>query len=225
MNNKAVAGAAAAGDPKSKISAGARGVAWMASMACVALCVCPSRGEEADPHAQHRHMMEAPAAVTRITAAYTVPDIALVRSDGAHVKLAQELDDGRPVLLDFIYTTCTTTCPVMSLTFAEVQRRLGPQATKVKMVSVSIDPEEDTPRRLTEYAKHFRAGAQWTFYTGTLQASIAVQRAFDVYRGDKMNHVPATLFRGAPGQPWVRLDGLATPDNLLGELRPVLAQK
>ncbi len=222
MNSKTVASAAVARVPN---SAGARVVAWIVSVACMALCVCFSWAEEADPHAQHRHMMEAPVAVTRLTAAYSVPDIALVRADGAHVKLAQELDDGRPVLLDFIYTTCTTTCPVMSLTFAEVQRRLGPQAAKVKMVSVSIDPEEDTPRRLTEYAKHFRAGAQWTFYTGTVQASIAVQRAFDVYRGDKMNHVPATLFRTAPGQPWVRLDGLATPDNLLGELRPVLAQK
>ena len=225
MNSKKVASAAAARDAKRKSGAGARVVGWIVAVACVALCVRSLRGEEADPHAQHRHMTEAPAAVTRVTATYTVPDIALVRADGAHVKLTQELDDGRPVLLDFIYTTCTTTCPVMSLTFAEVQRRLGPQAAKVKMVSVSIDPEEDTPRRLTEYAKHFRAGAQWTFYTGTVQASIALQRAFDVYRGDKMNHVPATLFRSAPGQPWVRLDGLATPDNLLGELRAVLAQQ
>ncbi len=189
------------------------------------LCLSAARGEESDPHAQHRQMMESPSAVIRVTASYTVPDIALVRSDGAHVKLEQELEDGRPVLLDFIYTTCTTTCPVMSLTFAEVQQRLGPQAARVKMVSISIDPEEDTPRRLTEYSKRFRAGAQWSFYTGTLQASIAAQRAFDVYRGDKMNHTPATLFRSAPGQPWVRLEGLATPDNLLSELRPVLAQK
>ncbi len=206
-------------------TSGASLLAWMVVGVSALLWLSAAGGEEADPHAQHRQMMEAPSAVTRITASYTVPDIALVRSDGAHVKLAQELDDGRPVLLDFIYTTCTTTCPVMSLTFAEVQRRLGPQAARVKMLSVSIDPEEDTPRRLSEYAKHFRAGTQWSFYTGTLQASIAAQRAFDVYRGDKMNHAPATLFRSAPGQPWVRLDGLATPDNLLSELRPVLAQK
>jgi len=179
----------------------------------------------ADPHAHHRHMMEAPPPVTRSTANYTVPDVTLVRADGAQVNFAHELDDGRPVLLDFIYTTCTTICPVLSQTFAEVQKHLGANAAKVRMVSVSIDPEEDTPARLTEYAKRYHAGAQWSFYTGSLQASQLVQRTFDVYRGDKMNHTPVTLFRAAPGQPWVRLDGFATPDMVLGEVHTQIAQK
>jgi protein SCO1/2 len=179
----------------------------------------------ADPHAQHHHMMQAPPPLARRTTNYVVPDVTLVRADGARVNFAHELDDGRPVLLDFIYTTCTTICPVMSQTFAEVQKRLGPDAAKVKMVSVSIDPEQDTPSRLAEYAKRYQASGQWSFYTGTIEASIAVQRAFDVYRGNKMNHSPATLYRAAPGQPWVRLDGFATPDALLGELRTQVAQK
>jgi protein SCO1 len=179
----------------------------------------------ADPHAQHHHMMQSPPPVARRTVNYVAPDVGLIRSDGAHVNFAHELDDGRPVLLDFIYTTCTTICPLMSQTFAEVQKRLGADAAKVKMVSVSIDPEQDTPARLAEYAKRYQVGAQWNFYTGTVEASIAVQRAFDVYRGNKMNHSPATLYRSAPGQPWVRLDGFATPDALLGELRTQIAQK
>ena len=179
----------------------------------------------ADPHAHHHHMMQAPPPVVRSTLNYTVPDITLVRSDGVRVSFAHELDDGRPVLLDFIYTTCTTICPVMTQTFAEVQKRLGRDAAKVKMVSVSIDPEEDTPVRLTEYAKRYQAGAQWTFYTGTVEASVAAQRAFDAYRGDKMNHAPVTFFRGAPGQPWVRLDGFVTPEAVLGEVRTDIAQK
>jgi protein SCO1/2 len=202
--------------------------AWPVLAAAAVLCLSPARAEDsaaADPHAHHHHMMEAPPAVVRSTVNYTVPDITLVRSDGARVSLAHELDDGRPVLLDFIYTTCTTICPVLSQTFAEVQKQLGRDAAKVKMVSVSIDPEEDTPARLADYAKRYQAGPQWTFYTGTTQASIAVQRVFDVYRGDKMNHSPATLFRAAPGQPWVRLDGFATPAAVLGEVRTQLAQK
>jgi len=184
----------------------------------------PSDGA-ADPHAHHHHLMQAPPAVMRSVMNFAVPDVTLVRSDGARVKLAQEIDDGRPVLLDFIYTTCTTICPVLSQTFAEVQKRLGGDAGKIRMVSVSIDPEEDTPARLTEYAKRFHAGAQWQFYTGTVEASIATQRAFDAYRGDKMSHLPVTFYRSAPGQPWVRLDGFATPDALVGELHPQVAQK
>jgi protein SCO1/2 len=113
----------------------------------------------------------------------------------------------------------------MSQTFAEVQKRLGPDAAKLKMISVSIDPEQDTPTRLADYAKRYQAGAQWSFYTGTIEASILVQRAFDVYRGGKMNHSAVTLYRTAPGQPWVRLDGFATPDAVLGEVRTPIAQK
>jgi protein SCO1/2 len=170
-------------------------------------------------------MMQAPPPVARSTVNYKVPDITLVRSDGARVNFAHELDDGRPVLLDFIYTTCTTICPVMTQTFAEVQKRLGRDAAKVKMVSVSIDPEEDTPARLTEYAKRYQAGGQWAFYTGSAEASVVVQRAFDAYRGDKMNHAPVTFFRSAPGQSWIRLDGFATPDAVFGEVRTQIAQK
>src|ERR1700730_6855554 len=121
-----------------------------------------------DPHALHHQAMLAPPEVARRMTNYVAPDVALVRSDGARVNFAHELDDGRPVLLDFIYTSCTTICPVMSQTFAEMQKRLGSDATKVKMISVSIDPEEDTPSRLTEYAERYRAGGQWNFYTGTV---------------------------------------------------------
>jgi len=193
---------------------------------CLLFASAAARADDSqsDPHAHHHHMMQGAASVTRTAINYAVPDITLVRSDGARVSLAHELNDGRPVLLDFIYTTCTTICPVMTQTFAEVQKRLGPDAAKVRMVSVSIDPEEDTPARLTEYSKRYQAGPQWDFLTGTVEASIAAQRAFNAYRGDKMNHSPITFFRSAPGRPWVRLDGFATPDALLDEVHQQIAQ-
>jgi protein SCO1/2 len=113
----------------------------------------------------------------------------------------------------------------MTQVFAEVQQQLGADAAQVRMVSISIDPEQDTPARLREYAARFKAGPQWQFYTGTAAASIEVQKAFDAYRGDKMNHVPLTLLRPAPGQPWLRLEGLSSPDTLLRPLRAALAAK
>jgi protein SCO1/2 len=205
----------------------ARALAGLVSAASVVLWATSSGADEApvDPHAHHHQMMQAPPPVARRTASYVAPDVTLVRSDGARVNFAHELDDGRPVLLDFIYTTCTTVCPVMSQTFAEVQKRLGPEAARVKMVSVSIDPEQDTPARLAQYARRYEAGPQWSFYTGAIDADVRVQRAFDVYRGEKMNHTPATLYRPAPGQPWVRLDGFVTPDAVLVELRTQTADR
>ena len=95
------------------------------------------------------------------------------------------------------------------------------QVVADRMVSLSIDPEHDTPARLSAYAQQYGAGPQWSFYTGTVEASIAVQKALDAYRGDKMNHSPLTLLRAAPGTRWVRLDGFATPDELLREVRGI----
>lgn len=156
---------------------------------------------------------------------YAVPPVKLVRADGKTVSLAEELDDGRPVVMNFIYTTCTSICPLSSQTLSQLQSKLGSLRDKVHLVSISIDPEQDTPARLVEYAKKFRAGPQWQHYTGTVMASTATQRAFDVYRGGKMSHTPVTLLRAAPGKPWVRIDGFATADNLLDELREVVASR
>lgn len=161
----------------------------------------------------------------RTSAAYAVPDIELVRDDGKTVRLRQELDDGRPVVLSFIFTSCTTICPMISATLAQVQRELGPARERVHLVSISIDPEFDTPERLHEYASKLGAGPEWQHYTGALAASVAAQRAFGVYRGDKMNHEPATLVRAAPGAQWVRFDGFATADQLLAELPAVHASR
>ena len=147
----------------------------------------------------------------------TVPDLWLVRDDGKKVSLTKELDDGRPVVLNFIYTTCPGICPVMSHVFSQFQDRLGLERSKVHMVSISIDPEQDTPARLREYAKTFSAGSQWQHYTGTVAASITAQKAFGAYRGDKMSHDPLTLMRAEPGAPWVRIDGFATAVDLVDQ--------
>jgi protein SCO1/2 len=165
----------------------------------------------------------AAAAHSTSTVVYHTPGVTLVRQDGKEVSLPRELDDGRPVLLNFIFTTCSSTCPLTSRTLEEFQHKLGAEAAKVHVVSISIDPEQDTPARLTDYARTFHAGPQWQYYTGTLAASIAAQRAFDVYRGEKMSHTPVTLMRAAPGKPWLRIEGFVTPDELVDNYRTLLA--
>jgi protein SCO1/2 len=150
--------------------------------------------------------------------------VRLVRDDGEAVSLPEELDDGRPVVLNFIFTTCSTICPLMSQTLAEFDRELGADRERAHLVSISIDPEEDTPARLREYARKFHAGPEWQHYTGTADASLAAQRAFNVWRGDKMSHAPITLVRAAPGKPWLRIEGFVTPEELLQLYRGQLEQ-
>lgn len=174
-----------------------------------------------DPHAQH-HMVDG---ATRSMADYQLPDIRLVRADGKSVLFSDELNDGRAVVLNFIFSTCTTICPESSGIFMQLQSNLRNDIDKVHLVSISIDPQQDTPAVLREYAKKLGAGKDWQFYTGTLASSVAVQRAFNVYRGDKMNHTQVTLLRAAPGKRWLRIDGVASADDLLRELHGMAAVK
>lgn len=68
---------------------------------------------------------------------------------------------GRPWIVDFVYTTCPGPCPALSANMARLQRSLPPP---VRLVSVTVDPEHDTPGALAEYAKRFGADpARWRF--------------------------------------------------------------
>jgi len=186
--------------------------------------IAPAFADEAGTMVGHH--LKLPDAAGRSVATYSIPHVQLVRAeDGKRVWLADELDDGRPVVLDFVYTTCTSVCPLSSQTFAALQDKLGVERDRVHLVSISIDPEQDSPDRLTEYSRHFGAGPQWQFYTGTVDASLRVQQAFRAYLGDKMSHPPLTLLRTAPGKPWVRLDGFATVNQLMSELHDQVASR
>lgn len=164
--------------------------------------------------------------VTRAsTAKYALPQVMQVRDDGKVVSLPHELNDGRPVILGFIYTFCNEVCPVSSYIFAQLQGKLESDKADVHLVSISIDPEQDTPAVLREYARLYGAGSAWQHYTGTLEASIAIRKAFKVYGGDKMSYTSVTLLRATPGKPWLRIDGFASADDLLRHYRELTASR
>jgi protein SCO1/2 len=164
------------------------------------------------------------AGYARSERTYAVPDVTLVDEAARPVPLRALLAADEPVMLNFIFTTCTAICPVMSRIFAKVPAELGHASDRVRFVSVSIDPEQDTPKRLAEYARRFGAGPRWRFLTGTVADVVAVERAFDAFRGDKMNHEPLTLLRAGPGQPWVRIDGFASPAELAREYEKAVGE-
>ena len=168
-------------------------------------------------------MHMAQPAVTHKTVNVNIPDVVQIRADGRKVRFANELNDGRPVVLNFIFTTCTAICPISSSTFMQLQKKLGKDLGDVHLVSVSIDPEQDTPRVLRHYAEKYHAKPGWDFYTGTADNSVAIQEAFNVYRGDKMSHDPVTFVRVAPGKEWLRIDGFTTAHALLQDYHKQLA--
>ena len=200
---------------RSAISAGLIGLSILAGAAVADSGTTTRTSETVSTVAQQAETGS--AHVNRSEARYVIPAVTLLRDDGKSVNLPAELDDGRPVVLNFIYTSCTTICPMNSQVFEQLQDDLGSGNERVHLLSISIDPEQDTPARLRAYAAQFHAKRGWDHYSGALASILAVQRAFNAYRGDKMSHTPLTLLRAAPGKPWVRFDGFARADDLMAE--------
>lgn len=148
---------------------------------------------------------------------YKVPSVDVVTQDGRKTQLSVVLDQGSPVIVNFIFTTCSTICPIMTAILSKVYESIGSSSPNLRFVSISIDPEHDTPATLAEYAKKFKAGSNWQFLTGDLAELQLIQRAFDAYRGDKMNHTSLTLMRAANSSSWVRIEGTANAHDLINE--------
>lgn len=181
------------------------------------LCCGSVWAESADPHAAHKAAMSKPH-YTVTNANYDIPDVQLIDAQGEVVALRGLLESEHPVALNFIFTTCTTICPVMTVTFAQMQRQLGSAAAQLQLVSISIDPEYDRPDVLEAYAAQFNATENWTFLTGDSDEVMQVLTSFDTYAGSKMNHQPVTLLKGAQESSWVRIDGLASGADLAQEV-------
>ncbi len=175
-----------------------------------------------DAHAHHKAMMKDKGYRLK-RAEYPLPDVQLVSHKGDKLRLPELLGTDKPVMLNFIFTTCTTICPVLSAGFHQVQEILGEESDGVSMISISIDPDYDTPEQLMKYAKRFKAGNQWQFFTGSYNDVVAVEKAFDIFRGSKMNHEPITLIRAHNDNSWARIDGLASAEDIVKEYRKLVA--
>jgi protein SCO1 len=157
------------------------------------------------------------------------PTFALVREDGTRLSL--EALRGKVVAVTFIYTSCADTCPLLTAKMATVQSRLGAEfGPKVAFVSISIDPERDTPSVLKRYAAaHGANSAGWAFLTGTAAEIKEVARRYGVFarrtdRGD-VDHTFLTSLVDRAGALRVQYMGVRfDPDEMLRDLRSLLRE-
>lgn len=149
---------------------------------------------------------------------YTMPDVTLINQDGKKVKFKSVMESDKLVVVDFIFGTCTTICPVLSAGYLNLQQKLGTESGKVHLVSISIDPENDTPKVMKEYLKRYRAKPGWDFLTGSRKDIDAVMKAFNAYVPDKMSHYALTLLR-PPQQDgrWIRIFGIMSSAEFVDE--------
>ncbi len=154
------------------------------------------------------------------------PPFALTDQSGAEVTL--ESLRGKTLLIDFIYTHCPGPCPILTGRHAQVQRELSPALrARVHFVSISLDPERDTPEVLASYAKGRGADTRdWSFLTGDPERVRAVLKDYGVFAQKSANpgeidHVVVTLLVDAEGRVVKRLFGV---ENGVAEVKQALEE-
>lgn len=155
----------------------------------------------------------------RTVETYTIPDVVLVNQDGRKVRFRELLSSGKPVIVDFIFATCTTICPVLSAGYASLQQKLGPDSNNVHLISISIDPENDTSRVMKDYLRRFQAKPGWDFLTGSRSDIDKVTKAFNAYVPNKMSHYAIHFIKVPESDKWVRLEGHLGSAEFMGEFR------
>ncbi|QCY11846.1 SCO family protein [Pseudomonas sp. MPC6] len=177
----------------------------------------------ADEHAGHE--MPAKSASSE-SAQVKFADVALVDQNGKAVRLEKDLVTDKIVVMSFIYTSCTTVCPVVSSIMAKVQKQLGARVgSEVQLVSISIDPQRDDAKRLNDYARTFQNGPGWSWLTGSVQSVNETLKGLGSFSGDFKSHQPLILVGDGNSRNWTRYYGFTDPVVLSREVEKLSGQR
>ena len=145
----------------------------------------------------------------------TIPDLEVVNQAGRPIRFYSDLVKGKVVVINFIFTSCTTVCPVMGVNFASLRKLTG---DSVELISISVDPDVDTPERLRTWAAGFKVGPPWTLVTGKKAVIDQLLTGLKAFAPDRLDHATTVLIgSGGTGAGWIRANALA-PAATLAEL-------
>jgi protein SCO1/2 len=156
-----------------------------------------------------------------LAAPLKIPDVAVTDQDGKQTHFYSGLVRGHTVVVNFIFTNCTTICGTMGANFGRLQQIVGDDVT---LISVSVDPL-DTPPKLKAWSERWDRGPRWTLVTGARNDIDALRRAFGVYSADFVNHSAVTFIGNDTTGEWTRVDGLAPATRIASTVSKVAKER
>lgn len=148
----------------------------------------------------------------------SIPDVEVIDQNGLAHRFYVDMVKGKTVVINFIYTTCQTSCPAATGLLSGVYHRLQAAERPITLLSVTVDPVHDRPPRLKAYAAQFGAGKGWYFLTGAPADMSRILASLQVSASNKTDH-PAIMVIGndATGK-WTRLYGEASVPMVMESL-------
>lgn len=143
--------------------------------------------------------------------------------NGVDRRFYTDLIAGKVVVINVMFATCKDSCPVMARNFKHIQDWLGSRlGSDANMISITIDPETDTPSRLKEYAEKNGSRPGWYFLTGSKENVDLLLRKLGLYADRKEDHLNLFLIGNDRTGLWKKAFGMASPDQLLPIVDSVL---
>ncbi|HYP00205.1 MAG TPA: SCO family protein [Pyrinomonadaceae bacterium] len=176
------------------------------------------------PQAASASAATVPTATTKTGrgAAY-FPNHVLLTQDNQPVRFYDDLLKNRIVLINFVFTTCKGACSPMTANLAKVQQHLGSRLGKeVVMLSLSVDPETDTPAALKKYAESFKAQPGWYFLTGKKETIDWVLYKLGNYVEDKNQHGLKLIVGNEATGEWMKLHAMSNPTEIASAVLKLL---
>jgi protein SCO1 len=154
-----------------------------------------------------------------------IPDVELIDQDGKTVHLYTDLVKGRVAALSFIFTTCTTICPLIGANLGRLQTELGQSlGDSIALISVSVDPATDTPQRMKAWGAQFGAKPGWSLLTGDKGTVDQLLRIVGLYTPDIQSHSPFLLLVNDRTGDWTRVNALETSPLRIAEILRKMAE-
>jgi len=149
-----------------------------------------------------------------------LPDLALLDQDNHQVRFYSDLIKGRNVLITFFYTTCGSTCLRQGKVFSDLQNELGDRLGRdIFLISVTMDPERDTPQRLKTWGEQHGRRKGWTLVTGrTAEMEKLVGHLTGNPLGRLETHAPFIYLGNDKKNRWIATYSLSAPKNLMKQI-------
>jgi protein SCO1 len=150
-------------------------------------------------------------------------DVELINQDGEKIRFYSDVLKNKVVVINTFFTTCTSICPPMNRNFEKIQEALGERLGKEAfLVSISVDPETDTPTRLKEYGRRFHARPGWIFLTGKKENVDWALYKLGQYVETKGDHTSIFIIGNEPKGLWKKAMGLAKAEELIRIVEDVI---
>ena len=177
-------------------------------------------------HEKHMDMTTDAPSDQNLNVDIRLHDLELVTQDGHRVKFKSDVIGDKLVAMTFIYTSCTTICPVYNAIFTQLQDLLGErQGRDTILVTLTVDPARDIPRRMKKEAKKFGAKPGWYYLTGKKHNVDEVLRGLDAYYVDFEEHPPMALIGDGKTGTWRRFTGFPQAKHLLAMIDELKAAR